>query len=186
MTASELENNLPGRPQRGIAEIGSALALEVTADPNTGLGDFCFRSYPQYADRLAAWTTCRDGMAELVIRQSADLDAVMLECIADCISQHLYNKGKSILEFARILVAAPLACSMDRIAGVLQTEPDRITTSFNAERVDAFTSGIAMAWADAIQSGRPQSEESWLIVSAGAGIEVGCAEYHFGPKELSQ
>ncbi len=177
VTASEIENNRADLPQRCIAQIGSAIALERTDDPTMGLRNFSFRSYPQHADRLATWTTLRDGRPELVIHRANDLEHVTLECIADCVSQHLSMYGKSVLDFERLLISAPLTNAREKLAARFKTDPIRIITSDDASGIDPFTSGIALVWLEATRGRSPRPGESWLIVSVGAGIEVACGEY---------
>ena len=179
VTASEIENNPPNLAQRGIAKIGSAIALERTADPAMGLGNFSFYSYPQHAERLATWTTLRDGRPQLMVHRDDDLEELMLECIADSVSQHLAKRRKSIVDFDRLLVSTPSSQYGEKLASRLKAESTGIITSGNSGGTDPFTSGIALIWSEAVTAPAPIAGESWLIVSAGAGIEVACAEYRF-------
>jgi 3-oxoacyl-[acyl-carrier-protein] synthase III len=183
ITASEIENNPDGMERRGIAELASALALESSDDCEEGLCNFSSYDDPRYSDRLVAVTAIVEGQTRLVVHKGNDFAAALFECVAAGIRHHLADYACDTNDFARVLVAAPLSDLGSQLAECLGINAERLLISSESNDLDPFTSGIALLWQEAHRQSAPRGDERWLIVSAGAGIEVGCAEYHFRGQE---
>ena len=176
VTASEVENNLPPHDQRGVAQIGSAIALERTDRPDQGFGQFFFRSYPQFADKLSTKTGYRDGRPSLLVHRLDDLDQAMIASARDGIAAFLAESNRVIGDYERVLLSLPPTVDRCLVEKELGIAGDRLVWP-NATKGDAFTSGLAAMWNLLQQPGSVSSGERWLILAAGAGIEVVCVEY---------
>ena len=176
VTASEIENNPPGKPRRGLAELGSAIALQRTDDASVGLGEFFFRSYPEFAAELSVSTKFIDAHTELVIQHSPSFDQAVIHCVGNCVDEYLAGRGGEINRYDRILLAVPSTLGRAAIAERLGVSNDKIILP-SLPQGDAFTSGLAILWQRLTESGPVQPGTCWLLVAPGSGIEVACVEY---------
>ncbi len=177
VTASEVENNRTPDPLRGVAEIGSAIALErVESNSGVGFGDFYFRSYPDFSDALRVSATVANGRTSLVIHRAADLENRFICCVSDTVSRFLETHQFELIRYDRILVSCPASIQRCQLASALEVSRERLVTS-DLEQGDAFTSAIAVLWKRLTASDPIPAGSRWLLVAAGAGIEVACVEY---------
>jgi 3-oxoacyl-[acyl-carrier-protein] synthase III len=180
VTASEVENNPHPQDQRGVAELGSAIALQRCDDVNLGFAEFFFQSYPEFADKLSASTRFRDGNLALIVNRADDLEQILIDCVHDCVSRFLKELRVEIGRYDRIVLCLPASVDQSALATLLGVSAGRISVPEISDRDgDAFTSGLAALWNDLTHSGPIRSGTRWLLVSAGAGIEVACVEYQF-------
>lgn len=180
VTASEVENNPLEEDQRGIAELGSALALQRTDDPQVGFGEFQFSSYPEYASKLTASTRLRAGGLSLVIERADDLDQILVHCVADAVARFCKSSNREVASYQRILLSLSSTIDRSRLASTLGVATDQVYLPDDSAALgkDMFTSGIAALWNELAHGA--ESGERWLLVSAGAGIEVACVDYQHG------
>lgn len=187
IAASEVENNAKALPDclRGLTQTASAAMLDAEGPNDEGFGAFHFRFFPEHQEALSVFGSTRqllvDGryIARLHVETMPDLESRITRCIIESVSEFLDAQGLSKADLA--LVIAPqissefltglaTAMDMDRRLFVDATRPEG----------DLFTSSVPYAFAAATQPGRrPQPGQIGLIVSVAAGIEVGCAIYHF-------
>lgn len=183
VVASEVENNRQSKHEEyglvGIAETGSALLLEESPDGKTGFGNFVFRDFPEYVGLRNVHSTPEPQNNQLVMLNKTDPQIVQayLRCIRETVAELLKIEQ---LEMSQISVILPPQIS--------STFVDELSNELNVAREhfvdvqpehDLFTSSLAYSFADVQQQHKAQAGDIGLIINVGAGIQVGCATYHF-------
>jgi 3-oxoacyl-[acyl-carrier-protein] synthase III len=177
--ASEIENNrtLPPDKLLGLEETGSALLLEA-GNGVQGFGAFVFRSYPEYKDSLVSCTVPHQGRIILGQQAHPDLARHYLDCIARTVPDFLEREKLDRTDLAVILPPQLPGTFLADLARVLDVPEAKVVRATEGER-DLFTSSLAFGFAHVQQSGRVRAGDVGLVISVAAGIEVGCALYHF-------
>ncbi len=173
ITASETENNDRSFAQYGLVIGGSAIAIERTDNASEGFGEFFFKSYPEHAGKLVTRTRLVQRVARLEIERSDDLEETVVACLIDAVDDFLGREGTSIAQFNRVLVTTPTRIAPIVVAQALGIDVDAVVAA-DSQGSDAFTSTIAIALGKTLKTTK---SETWLLVSVGAGIEVGCVAY---------
>jgi 3-oxoacyl-[acyl-carrier-protein] synthase III len=178
VVAAEVENaNLLGDSRRGVTETASALILDQSPG-RTGFGGFCFRSFTDYRDALGCSVGGEAGVPSLTVVKHPELEAHYVECVLPVIRELLEAEGLDPADIA-LVIPPPLSCgSIDTLSEELKVDRDRFVHVAGGGE-DLFTSCLPYAL-DAVRCrGLAQPGAIGLIISAGAGIEVGCAVYYF-------
>ncbi|QIS23390.1 non-ribosomal peptide synthetase [Nocardia terpenica] len=177
VVAAEADPDQLGRAaeRRGIAHAGSALLLAGT-DDGSGFGEFHFAVYPEDLDAVSSYTRMHDG-AGLQVCTADGLQELYLKHLDETITEFLVPLRLSVADFGVICAPQISAEFLDALAERLGVARDRfIDISGDA---DLFTSSVPMALRHCRDTGRVRRGERGLIVTVGAGIQVGCAIYHF-------
>jgi amino acid adenylation domain-containing protein len=176
--ASEVENNAVdgGHPRYGCAETGSAVMLGP-ADGTTGFGHFVFQHYAEYGRALSTFTRHTDGKTWLQIERDPNLIRLYLECIPPAVEELL--KVEELVPDEVTIVFAPYLSTEDRteLADRIQIPASRFVD--RPTDADPFTSAVPYGLAHAWRQNLVKAGDIGLIVSAGSGIDVGCATYRF-------
>jgi 3-oxoacyl-[acyl-carrier-protein] synthase III len=178
VVAAEVENpSLLGDSRRGVTETASALVLDQSPS-QTGFGGFCFRSFTEYRDALGCSVGSEAGVPSLSVVKDPKLEAHYVECVLPVIRELLEAEGLDPADIA-LVMPPPLSCgSLDTLSEALKVDRDRFVCVTGGGE-DLFTSSLPYAL-DAVRCGRlAQPGDIGLIISVGAGIEVGCAVYYF-------
>jgi 3-oxoacyl-[acyl-carrier-protein] synthase III len=178
VVAAEVENaSLLRDSRRGVTETASALILDQSPG-RTGFGGFCFRSFTDYRDALGCSVGSEAGAPSLSVVKHPKLEAHIVECVLPVIRELLEAEGLDSADIA-LVIPPPLSCaSLDTLSEELKVDRDRFVHVAGGGE-DLFTSSIPYAL-DAVRCrGLAQPGDIGLIISAGAGIEVGCAVYYF-------
>lgn len=176
LTASEVEINALEDGPRGVDPVGSAIALERCEDAELGFQDFFFRSYPEHAEKLQTSTRYRNGKAILIVERSEGLESALVECVADCVRKYAEIRQVSLDDYDAVAVSLPPSISLTNLAGQLNLPAERLVLA-ESESGDPFTSGLALLFRDHLAALPKDHAAKWLVIAAGAGIEVGCVEY---------
>jgi 3-oxoacyl-[acyl-carrier-protein] synthase III len=180
VAASEVENNARIKPElrRGVRETGSALILDEAEDGRTGFGGFVFKYATDHIGDFEAYTHFADGKTFLDVEQTGELEAHYLQTIPDAVEALLEAEG---LTLDQIKVVVPPQISSEfitELAAWLNVPRERMV-DVAAEDADLFTSSLACALRHALDRGLVRPGDVGLIISAGAGVQVGCAIYYF-------
>jgi 3-oxoacyl-[acyl-carrier-protein] synthase III len=179
VTASEIENNRETLPDvlNGIEETGSALLLDVSPDGQTGFGNFVFKYATDYLDAYTIQTRLFNGKMVLDIQKDPRIESYYLPCIQEAVQELLQLEH---LDISRIKVVLPpqmsseFICHMSNSLGVERTK----LVDVQAQR-DLFTSSLAYTLHYVQEQQLVKPGDIGLIISAGSGIQVGCATYYF-------
>jgi amino acid adenylation domain-containing protein len=177
--ASEVENNARAWPENllGIEETASAFLLEASSG-NEGFSAFRFHSFGQYLEALSVHTVARGPALALAVQKSPDLDRLYVECLAKAVNEFLSEEGITRQDIGLVLPPLRSPDFVRRLAAALKMPAERFVLP--PENVaDYFTSSLAQGFARARAEGRCPPGTVALVLAVGAGIETGCALYHF-------
>jgi 3-oxoacyl-[acyl-carrier-protein] synthase III len=180
VVASEIENNTTTFPERllGLRPAGSAVVLDRGPDGAVGFGRFLFRSFTEHLDAWETHVAHEDGKSYLQVARDPRLEELYLEAIRCTVAELLAFEGLEARALDLVLppqisprfvvrLAADLGLAREKVVDVAQ------------EGGDLFTSSLAYGLAQAQRDGRAAPGRLGLLIGAGAGIQVGCALYHF-------
>ena len=186
IATSEVENNAGVVPdcRRGIRETASALILDAAEDGRTGFGAFCFRSFPEYEKCLRVYgrshSLHNDGrdVARLFVEQDADLAGKFVECIAVAVEELLAAEGLSGDAIKTVLPPQVSPEFIRRLSDRLGLAREKFV-DVSEDGGDLFTSSLPYCIAYLRDNPRTRPGDLGLIINVAAGIQVGCAIYHF-------
>ncbi|MEN1681703.1 MAG: 3-oxoacyl-[acyl-carrier-protein] synthase III C-terminal domain-containing protein [Planctomycetota bacterium] len=178
--ASEVENNrqVPGEPLLGVHEGASAMLLSESADGESGFLGFGFYDFSEHhADQSIAGGWNDAGKAYLHFHQAADFKQHYLACVKQAAERFLEEQGLSRDELAVLL--PPQVCQpfVNATADALGFSDERTVCVAKGE--DFATSSLPAAYHAARKTGAAQSGDLGLVLTVGAGVQVGCALYRF-------
>ena len=186
VTTAEVENNaslFPGQ-LRGIHETGAAAILNATADGDIGFGSFAFRSFPEYATSLSAYCATRvrqEGdryVPQLIVEQDSEIEQQYAHCSATAAEEFLEKLGLNTDDIAVFLPPQISPAFIDKFAELLGIERGRCVDA-TIPNVDLFTATLPYCLQQIETNNNHTRGDIGLIINIAAGIEVGCATYHF-------
>jgi 3-oxoacyl-[acyl-carrier-protein] synthase III len=172
--ASEVEN--PG-DRRGVTETASALILDRSPG-RTGFGNFLFRSFTDYVDGVASWLNAEAGGPSLSVVTDSRLEAHYLECVARVVPELLAVEGLESDDITLVMPPQLSSALITELSTRLQMKRHRFV-ELPRGGSDLFTSSLPYAFDTVLSRELARPGDIGLIISAGAGIEVGCAIYYF-------
>jgi 3-oxoacyl-[acyl-carrier-protein] synthase III len=186
VATSEVENNAQVLPDklRGIAETGAAVILDTSPDGDVGFGSFSFRSFPEHASALNVWCSTfslQDGdrfSPHLVIERDARIEETFAECAATATEAFLAEEGLERDDIAVFLPPQISPAFIDRFSELVGVERSKCVDISKAG-VDLFTATLPYCLNHIIENNTIQKGDVGLLVNVAAGLEVGCATYHF-------
>jgi 3-oxoacyl-[acyl-carrier-protein] synthase III len=179
IVAGEVENNADSFRDHllGVEETASALLLTATGDSGERFGGFHFESFPEHSEAFVSHLTNRDGQAWLRFHRDPALEQLYVSSAAQVVGRFLkaeqIDRTSIRRMFAPQISTGFLTVLADALAVPRAAVVDVVRAGF-----DLSTSSFAFALQHARREG-VQAGDVGLIVSVGAGIEVGCALYHF-------
>jgi 3-oxoacyl-[acyl-carrier-protein] synthase III len=180
VVAAEHENNAAAFPSDvlGIEESGSALLLQQNGEGTDGFGHFVFRSFPEHQDEFVSYLTNRDGKAYLQFARDPEIERHYVRAIVATVCELLARTGTELAGLARIFPPQISSAFIGELAAAMAVPRDRFVDVVQDGK-DLFTSSLPFALRAARQQGVVRQGDLGLIITAGSGIEVGCALYHF-------
>ncbi len=180
VVVAEAENNADAFPADllGIEETASALLIDEAPEGEAGFGSFLFRSFTEHSDAFVSYLTNRDGKAYLRFARDPDLERHYVRAIAATVDELLRNEGIDVGGIARIFPPQISSAFITELSRTMDLPRDRFVDAVQGGR-DLFTSSLPFALRHARDAGIVRPADVGLLVSAGSGIQVGCALYHF-------
>jgi len=180
VVTSEIENNKLSHPDEllGIAETGSAVMLDESADGKVGFGNFVFKYGDEYLESLITYTRQEHGKTWIHRDQSAAIEEYYLRCIDEAVAELLKSEQ---LELSRIKVVMPPQISpafVGRLSDTIHVDRERIV-DIAREGADLYTSSLPYTLEYVQKHQLVEPGDIGLIISVGSGLQVGCATYHF-------
>ena len=176
--ASEIDDPRLGEP-RGLAEAASAVILDAAeAGSGAGFGGFAFHRFPGHAGALTASIDWEAGAVRLRVARDAELEATLADCARAAVGDLLAAEA---IERSRLAVVLPPQTSpafVARLAGALEVPAARCADVSDGAG-DLFTSSIGYALQDVLTRKLVAPGDVGLMVTAGAGLAIGCAIYYF-------
>jgi 3-oxoacyl-[acyl-carrier-protein] synthase III len=179
VVAAETENNAEAFPGEllGIDETGAALIIDEAPGPE-GFGGFLFRSFTEHSDAFTSFLTNRDGRAYLRFARDHDLERLYVRAIVSAVEDLLRIEGVEISRIARIFPPQISSEFISELSRGMNLPRDAFVDAVQGGR-DLFTSSLPFALRQARDHGLVRPGDVGLIVTAGSGIQVGCALYYF-------
>ena len=186
IAASEVENNavvVPDSP-RGIRETAAAAVLDVSESGDEGFGAFHFRFFPEYAGSLCVYGAAASlriddrNVARLYTERVADMDEQFAACAAITAEEFLAAEGLSRDDIQVVLPPQISPDFISRLSGKLGIGRERFV-DVSRDGADLFTSSLPYGMAHLNGTARPGPGGLGLAINVAAGLEVGCAVYHF-------
>ena len=184
IAASEVENNPADAPEgpRGVCETASAVILDSTRGGETGFGAFRFATHPQPLDSFHAFgaNVPIDGcqVPRINVRRDPEFDDQALACTVATVRELLSAEGVSPGDLKVVLPPQGSPSFIDGLARELDVPRDSFV-DVSREEGDLFTSSMAYGFDALSHEERVAPGDLGLIIGVAAGIEVGCALYHF-------
>ena len=178
---SEIENNADYFPEQrvGIQETGSAATLVRSEDgDNSGFGAIRVDHYPQFIDDFTSWIGQDRGRSFLSFIRDPDYRSHILSCIPATVDRILEDEG---LNLDDVDVVVPPLVSADfaaRLARRLNLPPKKVVMP-PTTCADLYTSSIPFGLAECQRIGKDKPGTIALVLTAGSGIQIGAAIYHF-------
>jgi 3-oxoacyl-[acyl-carrier-protein] synthase III len=178
--AAEIENNaaLGSEHLVGLKETGSALMLEPSTGPD-GFGRFVFRAFPANGGDLDSHTVVQHGATALRYERSSDYERHLIEGARAAVAELLDLEGLTIDALARVFPPHRSRAFVAELAAALGLPLERFVL-LPDDYHDYFTSSLAATFEVARSRGLIGPGDVGLVIAAGAGVQVGCATYHFG------
>jgi 3-oxoacyl-[acyl-carrier-protein] synthase III len=178
--ASEVENNADVCPdqRRGLYETGSAAILDVSPDRQSGFGSFLFKYFTEYLNSFTSCTVQEHGRTRMTFQRSPQLEDHYLECIRDTVREFLSTEGLDPSRLKAILPPQISSAFLARLADVLHLDKSMVV-DVTQDGTDLFTSSTVHALLSVRDKRMAGPGDLGLIIGIGAGIQVGCALYHF-------
>jgi 3-oxoacyl-[acyl-carrier-protein] synthase III len=178
VVAAECQHASPaGQAETGkLFQVGSALILSRARDGQTGFGRFVFRYFTEYVDALQAYAAQEDGRTFLITKRSQHAESYLLQCIRETVDELLAAEHLSLQQIQHVVLPQISSQFLARGARILGVPPaSLIDLTGNG---DPFTSTMPCAWEHVRDQRGMKRGDTLLLVSAGAGIQVGCALYY--------
>lgn len=180
IAASEIENNALVHPEqlRGLVETGSALLLEQAPAGGSGFLSFRFASFPEYIDLLRTQSTWKPGKTWLEIDHNEGYERALLDLIPEVVSQYLDCEDIPLAGIDAVVLPHISSDFVESLRSRMKLSSDQTVRLGIGDR-DYFTSSIVGSLNVLSQSDRTQPDTWILMVSAAAGVQIGCALYRF-------
>lgn len=180
IVASEIENNSLNFPDErlGILETGSAMILEASPNGITGFGNFVFKDFTHFLDAYTAYTELKQGKPHMRFELSPRIEDLYLENIPEAVSDLLESEGLSLSQIRAIFPPQISTSFISDLGRSLNVAPEMIVDVTRGGK-DYFTSSIPYTLLHARRRGFVEGGDIGLIISVGAGIQIGCAIYYF-------
>ncbi|MBI3761432.1 MAG: amino acid adenylation domain-containing protein, partial [Chloroflexi bacterium] len=180
IVASEIENNATVVPDRlvGLKETGSAVILDEAPDGKTGFGSFVFRYFADHIDAFTAYTALLNGRTFLQWSRDPRIEDYYLECIPGVVRELLDAEGLDVSQIKLIFPPQISSTFIPKLSDRINVAKGKFV-DVTRDGQDYYTSSLPYAFRHAREQGLVEAGDVGLIVSVGAGIQVGCATYYF-------
>ena len=180
VVASEIENNAQVFPTEllGVSETGSAVILDESADGKIGFGNIVCKYFTDYLEAFSSYTQQRSGKTYMHFEKDPDLETYYLHCIRDAVRQLLSLEQLDLAQVSVILPPQISAQFIARLSDTLNISRDKFVDIAHAGN-DLYTSSLPYTLQHVREQNLVQPGDVGLIITAGSGIQVGCATYYF-------
>jgi len=175
IVAAEIENNGSDGNLLGLAEMASAVILDGGGG-DRGFERFHFEMYPEQSDAVFTRLAIHDNRGVLHIERKPDWEERYRHCIRATIRKLLETGSFDPSKCRLALVPHLSPAFVSELSGLLDLPPDLIAGGSGFG--DLFTSFVPYTVRSAAPFGVTASKASALIVTAGSGVQIGCAIYH--------
>jgi len=165
-----------GEPKPCLKEQGAALLLSKSA-AETGFNNFFYQNISQPGS-YESHIIFKDGKFSLSFKQSPSIIKIYIDAISGTVQEYLKNNGTDLSAFDFIIPPQISQEFVSSFADALKLEQDKVVDVTHKEG-DLYNASLPVAMDHIIKNGSVEPGKKALIVSVGAGIQVGCAVYNF-------
>ena len=177
VVTSETETNNAAARYRGVVETGSALLLERSAG-TSGFGRFLFRSFTEHIGALTSHGRFEHGRRSLDVRRDPRLDELHVTGVVSAVRDLLAAEALDISQVKAVLPPQVSSAFIGRLADALGVSRDRCI-DVTVGGLDLFSSSLPYALRETERRSLLGAGDAALLIGVGAGLQVGCAVYHF-------
>ncbi len=173
--AAEFDENrlLRGYPQLGIAEVASAALVLPAGSPGVGLRRCEFFSFDQYADSFQA-SAVAVSPVHVCFQAHQDHELYLRSSIRNAIEKYLSRNGWALQDFEYFYFPQISSAFLRKLAEDIGLPWQRIV-DVTVPGKDLSTSSLPCILEEVTRRGANGDSGMCLAVSAGPGINVGCA-----------
>jgi len=178
VVAAECENNILSDEIMGIRETGSAFILDTDPSGDKGFVRFLFSHNPESMDAYTTYYNTTEERSYLKIVKDAALDELYIDCIFPAVKELLRAEG---IDINKIDIVFPPQISSGFILRLSNTLglPLEKFIDVVGDGPDLFSSSLPYAFKYANEKKLVGPGDTGLMISVGAGLQVGSAIYHF-------
>jgi 3-oxoacyl-[acyl-carrier-protein] synthase III len=178
--AAECENNsnILSKEVMGIRETASAFILDTDPSGNKGFSRFLFNYDLKLIDAYTTYYKTRADRSYLGIVKSNDLDKQYINCILPAVQELLEAERIDIGEIAMVLPPQISPGFITQLSEALNLSRKKFIDVVG-EGPDLFSSSLPYALEHAYENKFVKPGDIGLMISVGAGLQVGCAIYNF-------
>lgn len=188
VVASEVESheNNPIWPRLGLREAGSAVILDgagsglsdASGGGGTGFSCFAVMNYPEHLEAVKVNALLEHGAVAVRVDRHPWIEELYVECISDAVRQFLQEIGLNRRDLSVVLLPQTSSWLTQALSEQLDLPPTKLI-DIAVDGEDLFSSSIPFALDEVYRRDLVRPGDVGLIVAIGAGIQVGCALYHF-------
>ena len=175
---AECENNHVPCEMMGIRETASAFILDTDPSNDKGFSRFLFSYEPESIDAYITYYKTDEEQSFLKIVKDNRLHELYFDCIIPAVQQLLQAEA---IDINTIDMVFPPQISPGFILGLsdrLGISPEKFIDVVG-EGPDLFSSSLPYAFDYVCEKKLVKAGDTALMISVGAGLQVGCAIYHF-------
>ncbi|WP_054813406.1 non-ribosomal peptide synthetase [Nocardia arizonensis] len=178
VVAAEADPEHPSRAAelRGVRHTGSAVLLSAAQD-GVGFGGFHFAAFPAYLDAVTSFAGGGNGN-HIEFDQRPDIEDIYLGFIPEVVAELLKSESLALSDMKVILAPQISTEFLGNLAERIGVAGEQIIDVTDGGP-DLYTSSLPAALRYCREGGRVTSGDIGLVITVGAGVQIGCAIYHF-------
>ncbi|TME13747.1 MAG: hypothetical protein E6I80_01495, partial [Chloroflexi bacterium] len=132
----------------------------------------------EHIEAYSAYTAVRSGKAGMHFEQAPELETYYLQCIRDSVDELLRVEQLDMAQVKVILPPQISAVFITALSDTMNINRDKFVDVSHKDG-DLFTSSLAYTLQYVRKQRLVEPGDIGLIISVGAGVQVGCATYYF-------
>ncbi len=178
--AAEYENNSDTLSDKmmGIRETASAFILDEDTSGYRGFSRFLFRYDLESMDAYITYYKTNEDKSYLNIGKDINLEGLYISCILPAVQEILQKEGLDITKIDKVFPPQISSAFITRLSETLNLQREKFINVVG-EGSDLFSSSLPYALEYAYEKELVKPGDTGLMISVGAGLQVGCAIYHF-------
>ncbi|HTY54566.1 MAG TPA: 3-oxoacyl-[acyl-carrier-protein] synthase III C-terminal domain-containing protein [Candidatus Binataceae bacterium] len=179
IVASEFPGNSGEQPagERRIAQTASATILDRETD-GSGFSDFMFHNFFEYRNAFTSRLWMGPGITEIKHTADGDITNAYIDCITRSLKVFEARTGTKVSEANYILGPQISTAFSSALSSAIGLPLERIV-DVQPHAGDLLTSSFVHSMHHLRHRGRVNSGDFGIVISAGPGVNIGCASYRF-------
>jgi len=180
IVAAEIENNFDWSNSDlvGVKETASGVILDASPANSSGFSNFLFKYNEESIDAYTTYTDISDTQPYLHVVKDAGLESLYIDCMLSATKEILELEGLVLDDINIFFPPQVSSAFIMKLSEALGLPPAKFI-DVAGKGPDLFSSSLPYAFDHVYSKGLVKSGDIGLIISAGSGIQVGCAIYHF-------